>query len=80
MGIGNESAPNRRYNWHSAGSLGWPFPMLKYKDIFQIEYTEAISIIFGTLSFPMVYAEMNLLAEICRVASGDDCKVRRSRQ
>jgi len=20
-----------RYNWHSAGSLGWPFPMLKYK-------------------------------------------------
>ena len=34
----------------------------------------------GTLSFPMVYAEMNLLAEIWRVASGDDCKVRRSRQ
>jgi len=20
-----------RYNWHSADSLGWPFPMLKYK-------------------------------------------------
>jgi len=20
-----------RYNWHSAGSLGWPFPTLKYK-------------------------------------------------
>jgi len=20
----------RRYNWHSAGSLGWPFPVLKY--------------------------------------------------
>ena len=19
-----------RHNWHSAGSLGWPFPMLKY--------------------------------------------------
>ena len=19
-----------RYNWHSTGSLGWPFPMLKY--------------------------------------------------
>jgi len=19
------------YNWHSAGSLGWPFPVLKYK-------------------------------------------------
>jgi len=31
-----------RYNWHSAGSLGWPFPMLKYKYIFQIKYTEAI--------------------------------------
>jgi len=33
----------RRYNiqyWHSAGSLGWPFPMLEY--IFQIEYMEAI--------------------------------------
>jgi len=23
-----------RYNWHSAGSLGWLFPMLKYKYIF----------------------------------------------
>jgi len=33
--IGNESAPN-------AGSLGWPFPMLKYKHIFEIKYTEAI--------------------------------------
>jgi len=33
----------RRYNWHSAGSLGWPFPVLKYKYIFQINYTEAIS-------------------------------------
>jgi len=31
-----------RYNWHSAGSLGWPFPMLRYKYIFQIKYTEAI--------------------------------------
>ena len=31
--IENESLP---YNWHSAGSLGWPFPMLKYKYIFQI--------------------------------------------
>jgi len=31
------------YNWHSAGSLGWPFPMLKYKYIFfQLKYTEAI--------------------------------------
>jgi len=27
----------------SAGSLGWPFPMLKYKYIFfQIKYAEAI--------------------------------------
>jgi len=32
----------RRYNWHSAGFLGWPFPMLKYLYIFQIKYTEAI--------------------------------------
>ena len=32
----------RRYNWHSAGSLGWPFPMLKYWYIFQMKYTEAI--------------------------------------
>ena len=30
--IGNESVP--RYNWHSAGSLRWPFPMLKYTNIF----------------------------------------------
>jgi len=33
----------RRYNWRSAGSLGWPFPTLKYKCIFQRKYTEAIS-------------------------------------
>jgi len=32
----------RRYNWHNAGSLGWPFPMLKYKHIFRRKYTEAI--------------------------------------
>ena len=31
-----------RHNWHSAGSLGWPFPMMKYRYIFQIKYTEAI--------------------------------------
>jgi len=31
-----------RYNWHTAGSLGWPFSMLKYKYIFQIKYTEVI--------------------------------------
>jgi len=24
------------------GSLGWPFPMLKYKHIFQLKYTEEI--------------------------------------
>jgi len=32
----------RRYNWHSAGSLGWPFPARKYKYIFQTKYAEAI--------------------------------------
>jgi len=26
----HEGMKVRRYNWHSAGSLGWPFPMLKY--------------------------------------------------
>jgi len=26
----------------SAGSLGWPFPALKYNYIFQIKYTEVI--------------------------------------
>jgi len=31
-----------RYNWHSAGSLGWPFPMLKYEYIFPTKHTEAI--------------------------------------
>jgi len=39
----NESVP--MYNWHSAGSLGWPFAMpgAKYKYIFQsLKYTEAI--------------------------------------
>jgi len=24
-----------RYSWHSAGSLHWPFPMLKYKLFFK---------------------------------------------
>ena len=37
--IGNESAP---IIWHSASSLGWPFPVLKYKHLFQMKYTEAI--------------------------------------
>ena len=31
-----------RYKWHSAASLGWPFAVLKYKNIFQIKYTKAI--------------------------------------
>jgi len=31
-----------RYSWHSAGSLGWPFPMLSTNIFFQIKYTEAI--------------------------------------
>ena len=31
-----------RYSWHSAGSLGWPFPTLKYKYILEIKYTESI--------------------------------------
>jgi len=31
-----------RYNWHSAASMGWPFPMLKYEYIFEIKHTEAI--------------------------------------
>jgi len=31
-----------RHNLHSAGSLGWPFPMLKYQYIFPIKYTEAL--------------------------------------
>ena len=29
-----------RYNWHSADSLGWPFPILKYRYIFRIKYTK----------------------------------------
>jgi len=31
-----------RYNRHSAGSLGWPIPKLKYQYIFQTKCTEAI--------------------------------------
>jgi len=31
-----------RYNWHSAGAVGWPFPLLKYKYILKIKYTKAI--------------------------------------
>jgi len=36
------TTPRRPYNRHSAGSLGWPFPMLKFEFIAQIKYTEAI--------------------------------------
>ena len=31
-----------RYNWHSAGSMGWPFSVLKCKYVSQIKYTETI--------------------------------------
>ena len=31
-----------RNNWHSAGSMGWPFPVLEYTYFFQLKYTEAI--------------------------------------
>jgi len=34
------STYGERYNWHSAGSLRWPFPTPKYKYTFQIERTE----------------------------------------
>jgi len=37
--IGNEMC---RYSWHSAGSMGWPFPMLEYKYIFQAKYPKVI--------------------------------------
>ena len=33
----------RRYNRHSAGSLGWPFPMINYTYIFEMKDTEGIS-------------------------------------
>jgi len=39
LNIGNESAPTR---WHIAGSLVWPFPVIKYKYVFQIKYTAVI--------------------------------------
>ena len=32
----------RRYNWHSAGSLSWPFSMLNINIFFQIKSTEGI--------------------------------------
>ena len=35
--VSNESA------WHSAGSMGWSFPVLKYKYISEIKYAETIS-------------------------------------
>jgi len=31
-----------RYNWHSADSLGWPFPVLKDEYVFRTKYTEPI--------------------------------------
>ena len=41
-GVGDEGTKVCRYNWHSVGSLGWPFPVLKYKFLSEIKYTEAI--------------------------------------
>jgi len=59
--IGNESVPN-------AGSLGWPFPMLKYKHIFEIKYTETILsnstqklLRFEITEMPIAVKKINLL-------------------
>ena len=63
----------RRYNWLSAGSLGWPFPMLKYKYIFRMKYTEAIlsNSTLKLLRFEILWSkcwlqfkEINLLSSI----------------
>jgi len=58
-----------------AGLLGWPFPVLKYKYIFQIKYTETVMvwkyemliainvlfvIFFCTLLFPIACRVLNL--------------------
>jgi len=34
----------RRYNWHSAGSTGWPFLMLEYKYVFQKNMSDCLII------------------------------------
>jgi len=41
-GVPTQGTKVCRYNWHSAGTLGWPFPTLKYQHMFQIKYTESI--------------------------------------
>jgi len=58
-------------NWHSAGSLGWPFPVLKYKYIFQIKYTEAILLNstrklfwFEITEIPVAFKKINLLCHL----------------
>jgi len=45
-----------RYNWHSAGSLGWSFISNgKNKYIFQIKYTEAI---FSNITGKLLWFEI----------------------
>jgi len=39
-----QGAKVSRYNWHSGGSPGWSFSVLKHKHkhVFRIKYTEAV--------------------------------------
>jgi len=51
-----------RYNWHSTGSRGWPFPMLKYKIyICQIKYTEAI---LSTSTGKLLWSDAKMLTAL----------------
>jgi len=52
-----------RYNWHSAGFLCWPFPVLKYKCIFQINIRKqfcqtALGNCYGLKSTKMIIADL----------------------
>jgi len=48
----------RRHNWHSAVSLGWPFPMLKCKYIFHIKYMEEI---FSNSTWILLWFEISIM-------------------
>jgi len=50
-----------RYSWHSAGYLGWPFPVLKYKHIFQKKYT---GVILSNSTRKLLWFEINKMLMI----------------
>jgi len=60
-----------RYKWHSAGSLGSPFPVLNYKYIVRVKYTEGIfsNVTRKPLRFEVTKRDCSLIKKINFIVS-----------